>query len=149
MHGQAVADPMKFALINILLVLAVSQAHAERFVLSSSAIGQGGTLELAHVLNSHGCNGANLSPHLLGQGAPAGIQSFVITLFDPDAPTGSGWWRWVVFNIPATAHELRTGAGDVSGPRPPAGATQSRTDLARQALEARALHRAQMHTITS
>lgn len=101
------------------------------------------------MLNSHGCNGANLSPHLLGQGVPAGIQSFVITLFDPDAPIGSGWWRWVVFNIPATTHELRTGAGDVSGLRLPAGATQSRTDLARQALEACALHRLQRHTVTS
>lgn len=70
----------------------------------------------------------NLSPHLAWSGAPAGSKSFVVTLFDPDAPTGSGWWHWVVANIPADVNELPTGAGS-GQPGLPADAIQTRTDF--------------------
>ncbi len=72
--------------------------------------------------------GDNLSPHLAWDGVPAGTKSFVVTLYDPDAPTGSGWWHWVVANIPADVRELPQGAGSGKAPLPSA-ALQTRTDF--------------------
>jgi Raf kinase inhibitor-like YbhB/YbcL family protein len=66
-----------------------------------------------------GCTDAGISPQLSWSGAPAGTQSFVVTVFDPDAPTGSGFWHWVAWDIPAGTTSLPTGAvlpaGSVSG----------------------------------
>jgi hypothetical protein len=66
-----------------------------------------------------GCDDAGLSPQLSWRGAPAGTQSFAVTLFDPDAPTGSGFWHWQAWDLPATTTSLPTGAalpaGAVSG----------------------------------
>lgn len=69
-----------------------------------------------------GCNGGNQSPQLQWQNAPAGTKSFAITVYDPDAPTGSGWWHWTVVNIPAQITSIA--AGTV-----PQGAQQGRTDF--------------------
>ncbi len=81
-----------------------------------------------HVFNGMGYQGDNLSPHLAWEDAPEGTKSFVITCFDPDAPTGSGWWRWVVANIPAETTSLPQGAGSGKAALP-AGALQTRTDF--------------------
>lgn len=97
------------------------------FKLSSNDLKDGGRLPEAQVFNGMGYTGGNRSPHLAWEGAPEGTQSFVVTLYDPDAPTGSGWWHWVVVNIPATVQELAAGAG--SGGNLPAGALQTRTDF--------------------
>jgi Raf kinase inhibitor-like YbhB/YbcL family protein len=75
-----------------------------------------------------GCAGGNKSPHLKWSGAPAGTQSFVVTLYDPDAPTGSGFWHWLVVNVPADVTELAEGAGSRGG-NLPTGALQTRTDF--------------------
>ena len=74
------------------------------------------------------CAGGNISPALSWSGAPPGAKSFALTCYDPDAPTGSGFWHWVVFNIPATVTRLPRGAGDPKSPAAPKGAMQSRTD---------------------
>lgn len=81
------------------------------------------------VFNGFGCQGGNLSPALAWRNAPASTKSFAVTVYDPDAPTGSGWWHWVVFNLPAETISLAQGAGDPAAGEMPAGAVQSRTDF--------------------
>lgn len=84
------------------------------FVLASNDVKNGETLPMAQVY--HGCGGGNVSPHLAWSGAPEGTKSFAVTVYDPDAPTGSGWWHWQVFNIPADVTEIATGASMKSMP---------------------------------
>ncbi|UYK99266.1 kinase inhibitor [Pantoea stewartii] len=81
-----------------------------------------------HVFNGMGYQGENVSPHLAWEDAPEGTKSFVVTCFDPDAPTGSGWWHWVVANLPADTTSLPQGAGSGKAALP-AGAVQTRTDF--------------------
>jgi len=97
------------------------------FTLSSTDV-RNGVLTDAQVLNTFGCSGGNVSPQLSWANAPAGTKSFVLTMFDPDAPTGSGLWHWVVVNIPSSAGELSTGASRNTG-KLPAGSLETRTDL--------------------
>lgn len=83
-----------------------------------------------YAANVFGCTGGNASPSLQWSGAPAGTKSFVVTLFDPDVPeTGSGWWHWVVYNLPANVSSLPKGAGAEHSSVLPAGTQQGRTDL--------------------
>jgi len=90
------------------------------FRLYSNDLQDGGTMPQTQVFNGMGYHGDNLSPHLAWDGVPAGTKSFVVTLYDPDAPTGSGWWHWVVANIPADVRELPQGAGSGKAPLPSA-----------------------------
>jgi len=99
-----------------------------KFTLNSTDLTDGGRIAEAHVFNEFGCKGANVSPALSWNGAPAGTQSFAILMHDPDAPTGSGWWHWIVYNIPASTTSLPAGAGDPKKKLLPAGAVQGRTD---------------------
>jgi Raf kinase inhibitor-like YbhB/YbcL family protein len=89
-----------------------------------------GTFPAASYANAFGCTGGNVPPRLSWSGAPAGTRSFAVTMFDPDAPTGSGFWHWSVRDLPATATSVpagaAAGANDAGttgylGPCPPAG----------------------------
>lgn len=100
-------------------------------VLTSDSFRDGDYLADDHALSEaygFGCAGGNLSPQLSWTGAPAGTKSFALTCFDPDAPTGSGFWHWVAVNIPASASSLDLGAGSAGGSMP-AGSLQTRTDF--------------------
>ena len=99
------------------------------FTLTSPDIAPGGKIADAQVYDSFGCSGRNASPALAWSHAPAGTKSFALFMYDPDAPTGSGWWHWVVYNIPATATALPAGAGDARKGLLPSGAVQGRTDF--------------------
>jgi Raf kinase inhibitor-like YbhB/YbcL family protein len=100
------------------------------FTVTSDSFKDGDYLAMAHVGSTDhgfGCTGDNQSPHLKWSGAPAGTKSFAVTCYDPDAPTGSGFWHWLVVNIPPDVTELKLGAGSKGGALPK-GALQTRTD---------------------
>ncbi len=101
------------------------------FTVTSTSFKDGDYLGKDFILSADfgfGCAGGNRSPHLAWSGAPAGTKSFAVHCYDPDAPTGSGFWHWVVVNIPPTVSELAAGAGSAGGKLPP-GALQTRTDF--------------------
>ena len=100
---------------------------ATAFELKSPDIQPGRPLAEAQVFEGFGCHGGNLSPALSWDKAPAGTRSFALTVYDPDAPTGSGWWHWVVYNLPATTQALARGIG--KGAELPSGALSGRTDF--------------------
>lgn len=105
-----------------------SLAWAGGFKLSSPDIKPGKMIPQRFEFNGFGCSGENKSPALKWSGAPRGTRSFALTLYDPDAPTGSGWWHWVVVNIPANVHKLPANAGAANGANLPKGAAQIRND---------------------
>jgi Raf kinase inhibitor-like YbhB/YbcL family protein len=108
-------------------------AHA--FDVTSADMRDHGTLSARQVLNGFGCTGGDTSPQLAWSDPPAGTQSFAVTLYDPDAPTGSGWWHWVVYDIPADVRSLPAGAGagaaaaDGKSAGLPAGARHGRNEF--------------------
>ena len=100
--------------------------------LTSEDLEHGGRVPETHHADSMGMTGGNVSPQLRWSGAPEGTQSYAVTAFDPDAPTGSGFWHWVVFDIPASVTELPRGAGSGDGSGLPGGAIQVRNDAGEQ-----------------
>lgn len=104
-----------------------STGAAQTFTLTSNDVGGQATMQ--QVFNGFGCTGSNISPELSWMNAPAGTKSYAITMYDPDAPTGSGWWHWTVFDIPAGTTSLARGAGDVKKALLPPGAKQGSTDF--------------------
>lgn len=88
------------------------------FRLLSDTLEEGQFLPLEQWAAYPGLDGGNCSPELHWEGAPEGTQSYVLTMFDPDAPTGSGWWHWVVVDLPASATQLPAGAGNLDATLP-------------------------------
>ena len=80
------------------------------FDLRSDDVADGETLAKPQVSGVLGAGGEDVSPHLAWSGAPDGTQSYAVTVYDPDAPTASGFWHWAAFNIPADVTELASGA---------------------------------------
>jgi Raf kinase inhibitor-like YbhB/YbcL family protein len=101
--------------------------EAAAFTLTSAAFKNNAAIPDKYSFNGMGCTGQNVSPPFEWKNAPAGTKSFALMAHDPDAPTGSGWWHWVVYNIPADATSLPEGAG--AGPTLPKGAMQGNTDF--------------------
>lgn len=114
-------------LVLSLIFLFSSNVMAEGFFLSSTDIQ--GQISIDQVFNGFGCSGKNISPQLSWKNAPAATKSFAITAYDPDAPTGSGWWHWVVFNLDQSVDHLKTGASSSGTGKPamPADAIESIT----------------------
>jgi Raf kinase inhibitor-like YbhB/YbcL family protein len=98
------------------------------FELTSNDIADGELLDNAQVANIMGYGGENLSPQLAWRGFPAETKSFAVTVHDPDAPTGSGFWHWLAVNIPSDVTELATGAGADGSDSLPSGVLQLRND---------------------
>ncbi len=117
------------SLLAVAILTVPTLGSAAPFALQSPDVKSGQQIAEKFVLNGFGCEGGNISPALVWKNAPAGTKSFAVTTYDPDAPTGSGWWHWVVFNIPSATGELPQGAGDAAAAKLPAGAVQGRTDF--------------------
>ena len=117
------------ALTSLTLGTALAEDAAPAFRLSSPDLIPGTPIRLPQVFNSFGCSGGNISPALSWSHAPDGTKSFALMVYDPDAPTGSGWWHWVVYNIPARVNALVSKAGDPAAGLMPIGAVQGNTDF--------------------
>ena len=117
--------PLPLPRALLALPLAVLPCATLALELDAPGLRDGGPIPMAHVNATMGCTGLNISPALTWTNPPAGTQSFAVSIHDPDAPTGSGWWHWVVFDIPATTRALAAGeSGHLSAP-----ALESRTDF--------------------
>jgi Raf kinase inhibitor-like YbhB/YbcL family protein len=97
------------------------------FTVTSTDVADGEPIDPRHTFG-----GDNISPQLAWSGFPAETQSFVVSIFDPDAPIVSGFWHWVVANIPVSVTVLATGAGNADGSGLPTGAVQTRSDFGTQ-----------------
>ncbi len=115
--------------VGILAAVSFNASAAQAFRVSSTDIQQNNPLTEKQVFQGFGCSGGNISPQLAWQNPPAGTKSFAITVYDPDAPTGSGWWHWTVVNIPASTKAIPAGAGDATNKTLPAGSIQGRNDF--------------------
>jgi len=116
----------QFILTLFASLITMSNAIAGGFSIQSQDLADGHFND-AQVSGSFGCHGGNISPAISWSGEPAGTQSFLVTMYDRDAPTGSGFWHWVVANLPASVHTLAPGAGSDAG-KLPEGAMAVRND---------------------
>ncbi|MDX7990038.1 YbhB/YbcL family Raf kinase inhibitor-like protein [Xenorhabdus sp. Reich] len=97
-------------------------------IISSTEFKNNDFLQKEHAFNEFGSHGDNRSPELTWIDAPAETKSFAITVYDPDAPTGSGFWHWVAFDIPVEIRALTANAGQGDGSKLPVGTIQSKND---------------------
>jgi len=115
-----------YPLFGAFALTATMSLSATALELTSTDIAEGKLMGNTQVFQGFGCTGGNASPALSWSDVPAGTKSFAITAYDPDAPTGSGWWHWTSYDLPASVHSLPTGAGKAGGL--PGGAKQGRND---------------------
>ncbi|HTN43547.1 MAG TPA: YbhB/YbcL family Raf kinase inhibitor-like protein [Nitrospiria bacterium] len=114
--------------LTLFFVLIAVPCFAAGFHLSSPVVKDNGKVANEQVFNGFGCTGGNVSPELQWQNAPKDTKSFAVTVYDPDAPTGSGWWHWIIFNIPPSVNKLSANAGKPDSGLAPQGSVQSKTD---------------------
>lgn len=103
--------------IAVLFAASSFAAHAADFSLHVDAADASGHIAQKYTFNGFGCTGQNLAPAMHWQGQPANTRSFAVTVYDPDAPTGSGWWHWMVLNLPASTRSLPEGGMLPTGAR--------------------------------
>ena len=120
----------KIIFTTLLIISSLTIISQNTFTLTSKNLG--GEATLKEEFNGFGCIGKNESPQLSWKNAPEGTKSFAITMYDPDAPTGSGWWHWVVFDIPTSTTDLVSNAGDIKLNLTPEGTIQSITNYGAQ-----------------
>ena len=120
---------MRFVFVTLLMFLGTAHAQDGSFRLVSPDLVPGQAIGPAQVFNGFGCTGGNVSPALSWRNPPAGTKSFALMVHDPDAPTGSGWWHWVVWNLPANLQSLPSRAGDPQAGLLPPGVMQGNTDF--------------------
>lgn len=118
------------ALVAAMVLLSTRVSYAEGFTVTSPVVS--GQLGDSQVYAGFGCSGINQSPQLDWHNAPKGTKSFAVTVYDPDAPTGSGWWHWLIFDIPASVNGLATGAGNTDQKSIPAGSIQGTSSFGEQ-----------------
>jgi len=116
----------KLPLILSLLVFATASANS--FKLTSNDIETGKHMDKAQEFEGFGCTGGNKSPQLAWSNPPEGTKAFALLAYDPDAPTGSGWWHWQIVNIPKNINSLPAGAGNLSKNLTPKGSLQIEND---------------------
>ncbi len=112
------------ALLGVVVFASTAQAQDGAFKVSAAGLADGSKLPEVNVFNDFGCKGGNRSPALSWTEPPAKTRGLAVTLYDPDAPTGSGWWHWTLINLPANLRGLPEGAGDAAGAQLPKGAVQ-------------------------
>jgi Raf kinase inhibitor-like YbhB/YbcL family protein len=111
-----------------------TSSFASDFVLSSPDSRLVASVPEKYTAKAFGCSGGNISPALAWHGVPPGAKSLVLTLFDPDErSTPSGWWHWIVYDMPPSTDHLSEGAGALNTKALPAGAQQGRSDLGEDA----------------
>jgi Raf kinase inhibitor-like YbhB/YbcL family protein len=115
----------KIVILFVFCTFFISKSKAQSFTLTSNSLG--GQLTLENVFN--GCGGQNVSPQFSWANAPKGTKSFALLCHDESAPTGSGWWHWLVFDMPATTTNLPKGAGTAEATLLPKTAIQSISDF--------------------
>ncbi|AZB29753.1 YbhB/YbcL family Raf kinase inhibitor-like protein [Chryseobacterium balustinum] len=118
---------MKKTFFSLLFSVITLNTFAQTFTIKSTELG--GQATKKQMSNSMGCNGDNISPQLYWENVPKNAQSFAITVHDENAPTGSGWWHWLVFDIPSAISELKSNAGNIEKKLAPKNAIQSKTDF--------------------
>ena len=123
---------MKKISLLIITLIAFSGVSFSQNTFTLSSTDLGGQATKTEEFSGFGCEGENKSPQLSWANAPEGTKSFAITMYDPDAPTGSGWWHWVVFDIPSTTTTLVSNAGDLKLNLSPEGTIQSVTNYGMQ-----------------
>ena len=121
--------PLILTLFFVSCSLSNVSAQSSKFSIQSSNIADGATISNKHVYNNFGCSGKNLSPQISWSNTPAETKSFALTVYDPDAPTGSGWWHWVLINIPAKYNSLPINFGEKNQFRLVDGIMQIRNDF--------------------
>lgn len=114
-------------LVGFTFLILTQVALGAGFTLKTTSFDAKKPLPNQHVFNGFGCSGENVSPSLEWSGAPKDTKSFAITVYDPDAPTGSGWWHWTVVNIPSNVMTIEEGAS--GSKKLPAGSVEGRTDF--------------------
>lgn len=120
---------LRIACLAVIGIAFAELAAARNFMVSSPVMKDGGVLPFAQVMDGFGCAGGNRSPALAWGAPPAGTLGLAITMFDPDARGGSGWWHWAVFNLPPGTRAVAEAAGAPGAASLPGGAVQGRNDF--------------------